>query len=182
MKIFIDKKEAVFSKADLPILISGKEKSGASFFSLCLLANLLKNGEKIVFFSAFPAAKEEFRRQIAGHEESAIIIDSGDEKIFMEFLQRIDDLSERVVLIKNIDLYSQSLFKLVKPLKNIIISGDIDKCRFADDLIKEEFPSRIFFSQSQLYPQVGLENLPKYIGAITYRNQSGLIELEAGTC
>jgi hypothetical protein len=177
MSILIDNKRVNFSKTDFPMLIHGAEKTGTSFFSICLLAELLKKGMKVALFSAYPMAKEEFRKQIVGYESKAIIIDSGDEGTLIEALQDITDLNERVVLIKNIEHYSLNLFKAVKDLRLIIFSGDLDKCDFVDSLMTLSFSSQILFSSSKKYPQHDLTSLPKYRGKIIGDNYNGLISL-----
>lgn len=178
MNILLDDKKVDFSLNDLPILISGAEKTGSSFFTVCLLANLLKSGHKVIFFSAHPAAKEEFRSQAGVNLENALIIDSENEDDFIDTIKNISDLSERVVLIKNIDSYSQKLFEVVKDLKLVIFSGDLDKCQFAGYLLRNNFSSKIFFSYSEIYPIEDLKSLPKYSGKIISDKYNGVIKLE----
>ena len=178
MNILINDKKVDFLLSDLPVLISGAEKTGSSFFTVCLLANLLKSGHKVIIFSAHPAAKEEFRSQVGADLENALIIDSEKEEDFIEIIKNISDLSERVVLIKNIDSYSQKLFETIKDLKFVIFSGDLDKCQFANDLLKKSFCSKIFFSYSEIYPIEDLKSLPKYSGKIISEKYNGVIKLE----
>ncbi len=177
MGILIDNKIANFTESDFPMLISGAEKSGASFFSICLLADLFKKNIKTLLFSAYTMAKEEFKKQTNSNGNDSII-ESGDEKTFLKLLKDVSDLSERVLLIKNIDNYSPALFKAVKALKLVIFSGDIDKCKFADNLLKNDFTTKIFFSQSKKDPQEGLINLPKYSGKIVSSKYKGIICLK----
>jgi len=178
MNILIDNKAVSFTEKDLPLLISGADKTGTSFFSICLLANLLKNGNKVLLFSAYPAAKEEFRNQVGDNLENAIIIESGEEVDLLETLKNIPDLSQRIVLIKNIENYNLALFEAVSNLKLLIFSGDLDKCQFADKLIKKEWATKIFFSQSAKYPQARMENLEKYCGRIINQSHPGTIKLD----
>ena len=178
MDVLLNNKKINFSPSDLPILISGKEKTGSSFFTVCLLANLLKDGHKVILFSAHSAAKEEFRNQIKTNSENAMIIYSEDENDFINIIKNIPDLSERVVLIKNIDAYSQKLLEAIKNLKLIIFSGDLDNCQFADELLKNKIGTKIFFSYSKKDPIEGLESLPKYSGKIISKKYSGTIKLD----
>lgn len=178
MNILINNQEVNFTKDDFPMLISGADKTGTSFFSICLLANLLKSGMKVLLFSAYPAAKEEFRKHINDKEGNAIIIESSEESVFIETIEDIIDLSERVVLVKNIETYHLQLFKAIKDAKLVIFSGDLDKCRYADDLIKKDFATKIFFSPAIKYPQEELTNLPKYHGRIFSNKYQGLINLD----
>jgi hypothetical protein len=62
--------------------------------------------------------------------DKALIIESESEDEFIEITKTIPDLSEMVVLIQNIDSYSQKLFDTVKNLKLVILSvilQNIDK-------------------------------------------------------
>lgn len=176
MNILIDNKKVDFTEDDFPMLISGASKTGASFFSIGVLANLVSRGLKVLLFSAYPAAKEEFKKQII-NSTNAIVIESGDEQVFIETMKGILDLSERVVLIKNIDVYGPKLFNVVKNLKLVIFSGDLDECQFADDLLKT-IVSKVFFSQSNKYPNKEKINLPKYYGKIISKKYNGIIRLD----
>jgi len=178
MDILVNNKNTIFNKKDFPMLISGIDKTGTSFFSICLLANLLKAGEKVLFFSAYQAAKEAFAEQITNNKENAIVIESGEEEIFLEVIKNTPDLSERFLLIKNMEVYSEKVFEATKGLNLVIFSGDLDKCSFADKLVEKDFSSKIFFSQSEKYPQEGLGNLPKYFGKIIGNRINGIIKLD----
>ena len=178
MNILINNKKVNFKTNDFPILIHGYPKTGSSLFSVALLADLLKNDNKVIFFSAYPEAKEVFRNEINSIDVNALIIDSGDEQVFIETIKNINDLNERIVLIKNIENYSLKLFEVVRDLKYVIFSGNIDECNFIDELIKKEFITKIFFSQSKKYYQDEIEDLPRYFGKITSKEHNGLISLE----
>jgi len=178
MNILLNDNKIDFSLNDLPMLISGAEKTGTSFFTVCLLANLLQNGHKVILFSAHAAAKEEFRNQVGANLNNALIIDSENEDEFIEILKNIKDLSDRVILIKNIDSYSQKLFNFVKDFRLVIFSGDLDKCAFADELLKNKFNTKIFFSYSEKYALKEPKSLPKYSGMIISGHHNGLIRLD----
>ena len=135
MNILVNNRKTDFSNDDFPMLISGACKTGTSFFSVCLLADLLTSGKKVLLFSAYPAAKEAFREQIASNQENAFIIESGEEQVFIDTIKEVPDLHERIILIKNIENYSEKIFNAVKDLKLVIFSGDLDKCSFYDKLI-----------------------------------------------
>lgn len=181
MKILINDQEVVFKKEDFPMFVNGEAfvQSGASFFSVSLMSKLLEWGEKIVFFTGFDPAKELFRNQIGDIEnDSIIIIPTGDEEEFIQKLDTINDLNERIILFKNIEEYSLKLFEKLKNQELIIFSGDIDKCKFGDELSKIDFKTKIFFS----YPKkVEVENkieLPKYNGLVISSKYNGLVSLE----
>lgn len=178
MNILINNKEVDFSENDFPVLIHGYPKTGASYFSVCLSANLLNNNRSILFFSAYPAAKEELRKEINNDKNNAVIIDSGEENVLIETLKNTPDIHERIVLIKNIENYSHKLFEIVKDLNLIVFSGNLDKCVFANELIKREVATKIFFSKSERCPQRDLENLEKYTAKIFSDKYSGIVSLD----
>jgi len=175
--ILINGEKAEFSDSDFPLLISGAEKRGVSFFSVCLMAKLANSGRKIIFFSAYPSAKEELRKQLMPGIKEALIIESGEESDFIKSLSETDDLAERIVLVKNFDRYSPKLFEAVKGLKKIIFAGNLDNCCFADQLLQSGLAAKIFFSQSEKDPQIGLNECPRYEGRIFSAKRNGAIKL-----
>ena len=178
MNVLLNNQKINFDSNDFPMLISGAEKTGSSFFSICLLAELLKNGYKVLFLSAYPMAKEEFKKQIGDKIENAVIIESGEEKDIIKGIKDTTDLEKRLILIKNIDVYSYKIFDALRDLKLVIFSGDLDKCQFTDSLINKAFPSKIFFSQSEKYPHSIMPNLAKFCGEIVSKKYNGIINLD----
>lgn len=179
MNILVNNEIVKFTHEDFPMLISGAPSMGSSFFSIEVMIDLFKQGEKIILFSAYEQAKDLFREQFEGAlNENALIIESGDDNLFLEQLDKISDLSERIILYKNIDNYDSKLFDKLKEQKLVIFSGDLDKCQFRDDLIKKDFKTKIFFS----YPEkIEIDNkieLPKYTGLIISSKYSGLISID----
>lgn len=179
MEISINNEIVNFSKDDFPVLINGADKSGASFFSIILLANLFKDGNKVLLFSAYPPAKEEFRKQLGNKiNEDSLIIESGDEDSFINELDGIRDLSERIILFKNIENYSQKLFDKLKNQKLIIFSGNVDSCEFGEQLSNKNFNTKIFFSYSDKMRIENKIDLPKYNGYIKSEKYDGIVRLE----
>lgn len=181
MNILVNNKIVEFNKEDFPMFINGQAfiNSGASFFSVSLMTKFSLAGQKIVFFTGFPPAKELFREQIGNHiNDNIIIIDSGDEDEFIHKLDEIKDLDERIILFKNIEEYSIKLFDKLKDKKFIIFSGDIDKCVFKDSLLKKDFKNKIFFSYPQDVNIKGRIDLPQYSGHIIGDKYKGIIKLD----
>ena len=177
MKILIDDKNVIFNKEDFPVLISGACKTGSSLFSISLVTSLFENGNKVLFLTAYPEAKTDFRRQLGTNiNENAMIVDSGEESVFIEKLNQIEKLDDTIILLKNMENYSSKLFDKLKNHKLVIFSGDMDNCEFGDDLAKMDFKTKIFFS----YPQkINVENkieLPKYNGHIMGDKLNGVIK------
>ncbi len=178
MNILINNKIVNFNHEDFPMLISGLPGAGSSFFSIELMVDLFKQGDKVILFSAYEQAKELFKKEMKGSfgDENALIIESGDDSLFIEQLDKIQDLSERIILFKNIDNYDSKLFDKLKDNKLMIFSGNIDECKFKDELLNKEFKTKIFFS----YPLgIKIENkleLPKYHGHIISDKHNGIIK------
>jgi len=179
MNIVVNDQPIKFTHEDFPMLISGVPSAGSSFFSIELMVNLFQNGEKVVLFSAFEQAKELFKKEIGDEaNENILIIESGDDTKCIEQLDTINDLSERIVLFKNIDNYDAKLFDKLKDEKLVIFSGNLDECSFKDELLKKDFKTKIFFS----YPKdIEIENkleLPKYCAYIVSDKYQGIITVK----
>ena len=91
--ILFDKKEFHFSISDLPALVSYKEKTGGSQFSIAMIADLYLQGEKVIFYSAYSMAKDSFLKQAKGNiDESKIrLLNSGDQKALENCLNKYDE-------------------------------------------------------------------------------------------
>lgn len=178
MNILFNNEIVKFDREDFPMLISGVPSAGSSFFSIEIMVDLFKNGEKIILFSAYEQAKELFKNEVGDYmNDNIMIIESGDEKLFIKKIKEISDLSERIILYKNIDNYDRKLFDILKDNKLVIFSGDLDECEFKDDLLKKEFKTKIFFS----YPDnLSIENkieLPKYCAHIISSKYNGIVKI-----
>lgn len=178
MKVILNNQKINFESCDFPILISGAEKTGSSFFSICLTAELLKNGYKVLFLSAYPMAKDDFKKQVGTKVENSIIVESGEENDLIKAIKDIPDLRERIVLLKNIDVYSNKIFNILEDLQLVIFSGDLDKCTFVNSLVHKNFPTKIFFSSSVKYPYSIAPNLNKFCGEVVSADHGGIISLE----
>ena len=162
MKILINDKEIVFNKEDFPILITGACKTGSSLFSISLVTSLFENNNKVLFLTAYPEAKVDFRRQLGDKiNDNAIIVDSGEESVFIENLYQMSDLNDIIIL-----------------LKYTIFSGDIDNCVFGDELVKMDFKTKIFFSYPNKLEVGNKIELPKYNGMIMNQKYYGIIKFE----
>lgn len=58
----------------LPCLITYGEKVGGSHFSIVLVTNLFQQGSKLLFFTAYPMARDDFMEQIKGNEANVSFI------------------------------------------------------------------------------------------------------------
>lgn len=146
-RIFLNNQEFTFTEKDLPILIHGIDKAGSSLFTISLIAQFARNGSKILFFSRYDMAKEEFREQMRdGDLGNVISVKTGEEEDLLTTLKQTPDIQERVILLKNIDALRPDIFPAIKACHKLVISGDIDRCSFGDELRTIPFKTIIQFS------------------------------------
>lgn len=177
-KILLNNNDFRFKRTDLPCLIHGREHSGSSLLTVVLVAKLYKERCKILFISGYEMARQEFINQIKEKQnifyfdEESITKDAvNSQVVFIKkeniyLLEKINlslaDIKERVVLIKNIDLFDESVYSPFRKHKSLILSGDLDNCCFAKDIVQKKFKSCIFFSQPELIKDKKIPELNKY--------------------
>lgn len=184
-KLLLNNKKYSLKKSCLPCFITYKEKTGGSQISISIIADLFLNGSKILFITAYPAGKDNFIEQIGIHKSDvsyvndikeldsknpAIIIESGNEFLFLEALEKLDDIEDRIIFVKNIETFSDSLLQKCLQFKKIIISGDINNNLLKDKNIK----SIITFNES-LELDFKIPKLPKYKGYFHSEGDVGFI-------
>ncbi len=172
-KILLDGKEFHFTRPDLPILIHGEEHVGASLFTVSVLADLYAQGSKIIALTGYPMARDAFVEQI-GSEENMQFFTKEKTEEFLNFISKMPDIDDAIVLVKNIEFFSEEVFNTVKNLKNIIFSGDLNKCSFKEKILQKSFNTSIYFSS--LDEQ--LPELNKYEGLFVSQNHTGRVSLE----
>lgn len=182
-----------FVETDLPILIHGRDKTGASLFTVSAIANLYTQGQKILFLSGYHMARDEFLDQTKANNK-ALLIENRDllqkmplpqtifikretPELFIEAIQTLPDINERVVLIKNFDLFDSALFEAAKNTK-LILSGDIDRCAFKDKIAGISWKTKILFSQPEVNANITLPALEKYEGYLRGVNKEGVVSLK----
>jgi len=193
--ILLDDEEYHFSENELPCLIIYKEKSGGSHLTITLIADLFLRGSKILFLTAYPMAKDNFLQQIKNKENQityikkekdlinaersqAIILKSGEEKLYLNAIKKISDIHERIILIKNIEIFSDKLINQSLKMKKIILSGDIDACHNKKQISNKTYKTIIAFSQPKTKLPISIPQLKKYQGHLSNNNKKGLIYAE----
>ena len=155
--------EIHFADKDLPVLIHGKEGSGASFFSITIAAQFHVAEKKLLAYTAYPMAKEEFFEQVGELSKNVfylesieqlsmasafqtIWVESGNQKLLLAVLEELSDLSERILFIKNVETvheYDCVAYALRNPS---IISGDVETSEFQEEITHAQYASKILFS------------------------------------
>lgn len=192
--IQLNNKPFCVSEAQLPCLISYSDKTGGSLFSVVWIADLFLSGSKILFLTAYPMATEDFLERVSGSTEvvrvasredldrarngRAILIKSGDEKLFLDALNTLDDIQERVVFVKNIERLGEEAVRKCLELEKIILSGDIDECVWKDEILKKTYVSTILFSQPRIEMGFRLPELLQYTGYLWGADAEGAVNLK----
>jgi len=177
---------------DVPCLITYRDKSGGSQLSISLIADMFMRGEKVLFITAFPPGKENFFEQTKSREEKisyiekitdlnpsaqAIVLESGNERLFLDCFEKLPDIKERIIFVKNIETFSAELFKKLLGRENIIMSGDIDRCTDKELVIGNEFATIIAFSQPETPLPITVPTLQKYSALFHGQDRDGIIRL-----
>ncbi|OGL65992.1 hypothetical protein A2753_02010 [Candidatus Uhrbacteria bacterium RIFCSPHIGHO2_01_FULL_47_11] len=193
--LLLNGKEYHLTKDGLPCLITYKEKTGGSHFSVTLAADLFLQGAKILFLSAYPMARDNFFEQVKkyesqiasitsvkelnAHKDARVIIpESGNERLFIEILHTPPDLRELVVLVKNMEVFSPALLNECLKLKNVIFSGNLDACAVKQEIARTKFNTTIIFTKPET--PLPFEPLPleKYTGYIWSGDKQGIIKVQ----
>lgn len=177
---------------DLPILVHGQTHSGASYFSLILLAHMVKQGVSLVFFSGYLRGSESFLALIPEVKEVGliqrkedidkqkdkriIIVKSGNEELFLHILRALVD-EKRVFFIKNIEIFTTHLHELLTRKETIIISGDVERFQFKIQLMEKRFATKILFSDLPSF-SIHIPPIEKFEGIFIHQTTSGIIRVQ----
>jgi len=178
---------------NLPCLITYAEKSGGSHFSIVMLADLFLSGAKVLLFTAYPMARDNFLGQIKGggpnvsyasNEEGLdsnfpiIIIESGNQELFLKALNKLEDINERVVLVKNIEVFNKETIESCLMLENVIVSGDIDLCYSNRQIMDKQFNTIVIFSNPKTTLPFSIPELEKYKGYLWSLDVKGIVTVQ----
>ncbi len=191
-KILLDNQQFQFTKNNLPCLIHYSHGTGGSHFSVTMIADMFLGGSKILFLTAYHMAKDNFLKQVKGHEndvlfvtssdqlttnKQAIIIESGNENLFLEALNSLDDINERIIFIKNFEVFDNNIILSASNKQKLIISGDLDSSSIKGELINKEYQTIIQFSKPSMTLTNDFPSLEKYVGYFWQKNKDGLIKI-----
>ena len=182
------------TETDLPCVISYPEKSGGSYTSIVLLTQILSAGSKIIFFTAYPMAKNELLEQIGtdninvfllteneqiehAKDFQVIIIQSGNEILLRETINRIPDIEQRVLFIKNIENYTEETVLACMQFQKRLISGDINMCANTDFFRKTYWETIIAFAE-QVNLSIPVPSLEKYQAYVQSSRISGILSMQ----
>ncbi len=193
--LLLNNEDCHMAEHDLSCLITYREKVGGSQFTVSLITDMFLRGSKILFFTAYASARENFLEQIRGLEAKTAYIESperlesekntqmlmlksGDERLFITAMHTLSDIHERVVLIKNIEVFSQEVFDASLSLKKIILSGNIDDCVARQQICDKKYGTNIIFSQPEMAFAVSAPPLERYTGYLVGQGINGPVSLQ----
>ena len=193
-KIVLNNQEFHFSESNLPTLIHGEDHAGASLFTVSMVADLFTQGSRLLVLTGYPMARAEFLDQTdktkdfvlaTGNEKpeilqekQAIFLLKENADFFVRLTQELRDIHDRVILIKNIELFEEDILKAIKESGNLIISGDIDECLFKSEIRAKDFTTKIFFSPLKVDTTIKLPQLQKYEGYLVSPDNRGNVSLK----
>lgn len=196
MKKFLDVQNNIeidFNVNDLPMVIHGVEHSGSSLFSITMAANLHKKGNKILMFTAYPMATEEFMNQVGpdasvfnlknnteikqAQNYQTVIVSSGDKDLCIAALTTLPDIHSRIAYIKNVDMIlTPEIANLLNVNERTLLSGNIDASSAKDYIKRFNYNTKIFFSDSSILPKQ-LPEMKKYQACVFKENNKFIVSL-----
>lgn len=135
-------------------------------------------------------AKDTFLQQVKGEESKtafitdesqlntdaqAIILESGNEKLFLKAVEKLRDLNERIVFVKNMEVFNDAAFDSCLKLQKIILSGDLDKCSAKKQISDRQYKTIVLFSKPETPLKVEPPVLEKYTGYLWSDGKEGLV-------
>ena len=98
-------------------------------------------------------------------------------ELFIELVAQLTDISERVIFLKNFDLFEPAPFQAAITASQLVLAGNLDKCNYNSNVLDKQWATTIYFSKPK-EPAVDLPELPKYTGFLASQSQNGLVSLQ----
>lgn len=172
-KILLDDQTVeTFDIASLPMLIHGKEGSGASMYTVAVAANWYSQGSHVLFLCGYPMAEEEFSQQIGSPHPDARFYTQEKLSEFTSVMNTI--ANNTLIVVKNVELFDKDVFELVNKHSKLIISGNIEDTSFKKNLLLHPFVTKIHFSALE---GAELPAMPKYSGYVEAGEYRGITAL-----
>jgi len=196
-KILLNSEPLTIKESNLPCLITYGEGMGGSHLSVTIVANLFLQGSKLLFLTAYPMAKDNFLQQVGNNGPSiafvntieelekaikaqAIILESGNESLFLEVTKLLPDLNQRIILVKNMEVFSKPVIDYCLDKDKVVLSGNIDNCESKEVVAKKKYETIIAFNQPtiKLPITIPVPTLEKYKGYFSGSGSSGIISVQ----
>lgn len=110
--------------------------------------------------------------------KKVLILDSGNGNLFIEVAKALEDLKDRVVLVKNMEVFKSEVIDICIGLDKIILSGDIDACLNKDQILNKKFETTVIFTKPATSLSIELPSLEKWSGYLSSDNNSGIVKVQ----
>lgn len=80
-------------------------------------------------------------------DKQVIVIHDDDEPLCLTAIKELPDINQRIIFIKNIDLFHKNLLTTCLKYNKLILSGDLDACSAKVNISKKKYTSILLFSQ-----------------------------------
>jgi len=194
-KILLNWEPYNMAESNLPALITYDKHMGGSHLSIVLIADLFLRGSKIIFLTAYPMAHDNFLNQVNGKNSNiayvdsldglskstnaqAIIIESGNAVLFLNVIKKLPDLNDRIIFIKNIEIFNEEVYDACIGFKKLILSGNIDECNFNKKISNHQFKTIIAFNQPDTPLNIKVPLLEKWSSYLWTENENGILSIE----
>jgi hypothetical protein len=181
-----------FDTTDLPALIHYKCKEWWSHYSMSLIANLALQWSKVLILTWYPQAKEQFytdtkliaEQTVVVHtltelkkntDKQIIVIHDDDEALCLAAIKTLPDINERIIFIKNIEIFHKNLLTTCLKYDKLILSGELDDCAAKTNISKKKYASILLFSQPKIKLPYTFVPLKQYIWYIRSKNKESYI-------
>ena len=95
-----------------------------------------------------------------------------------DLIKKLEDINERVVLVKNIEAFGGRVFDACLNLDRLVLSGHIDKCVSKNEIMRKNYNSIVVFTKPEISIPVEVPELEKWCGYLSNGNQNGIIKVE----
>ncbi|OGN28097.1 MAG: hypothetical protein A3A33_04125 [Candidatus Yanofskybacteria bacterium RIFCSPLOWO2_01_FULL_49_25] len=143
-----------FDLSFLPMMISGGEGSGASFFSVSVVSSLALQGLPVLFYSLKPDARTLFERQIGTRKDDSdiIMVESGNAELAQKAFAELVPRGEHILFIKNAEVtITKELLLVVEKSDKLILSGDLNASPLQKYIDEKEFATTIIMENRKGY-------------------------------
>ena len=193
-KILYNENEYEPSIKDLPCLISYADKTWWSQFSMTMLAHLCLSGQKAIVLTAYPMAQENFEEQVEwenisiGHittledieynkDEQVVFIESWNSDLFIATLNQLEDIDERIIFIKNFEIFEKPVIEQCLQYEKVIISWNIDNCEIKEKVGQHIYKTIIAFSPPIYQLPISYSPQDRYIWYIEWNDKKWTIKI-----
>ncbi len=168
--ILLNREPLTIASLEFPILVNGADKTGASHFSIELLAALYAENHNILFFSGYEMAKTAFKRCVGDSfdPERVRILEDANEAQLIEAVHTMPDINDRLIYIKNFDLYAPETMREIVRFPKLLFMGSMDQAKAKEVLAHIDWKTKMWF---------GRPEVEQYYGVMESNELSGIVHI-----